>query len=237
MAQFVHLRTHTRLSIGNSTLMVAPPKKAPAEVVAKTIPAMCAAYGMATCALTDTNLMSGCAEFSDVMPSKHLQPIIGVEISLNQHNADPKILRTSSLSKIVLLAQNHDGYLNLCELSRVMYMRGENHHLGPYITFDELESHSGGLICLSGAHTGPIGVAILNKQNELAQAYAKRFMDIFGDRFYIEIQRHGLKDEIKTEPVFLAIARNLNIPIVATNDVCFATRDDYEATDALYCIL
>ncbi len=137
--QFVHLRTHTRLSIGASTLLVAPPKKAPAEIVAKTIPSMCAKYGMTACALTDTNLMSGCAEFSDIMPSKHLQPIIGVEISLNQHNADPKILRNTSLSKIVLLAQNHDGYLNLCELSRVMYMRNENHHLGPYITFDEFE--------------------------------------------------------------------------------------------------
>ncbi len=235
--QFVHLRTHTRLSIGASTLLIAPPKKAPAEIVAKTIPAMCAAYGMTACALTDTNLMSGCAEFSDVMPSKHLQPIIGVEISLNQHNADPKILRENSLSKIVLLAQNHDGYLNLCELSRVMYMRNENHHLGPYITFDELESHSSGVICLSGAHTGPLGMAIINKQDSLARTFAKRFVDIFGDRFYIEIQRHGLDDEIKTEPEFLKIASELNIPIVATNDVCFATPDDYEAADALSCIL
>ena len=237
MGQFVHLHTHTQLSIGNSTLMMSAPKKAPAEIVAKTIPAMCAAYGMDACAMTDTNLMSGCAEFSDVMPSKHLQPIIGVELSLNQHNADPKILRASSLSKIVLLAQNHDGYLNLCELSRIMYMRGENHHLGPYITFAELESHSAGLICLSGAHLGPIGVAILNKQNDLARTYAKRFVDMFGDRFYIEIQRHGLESEIATEPEFLAIARDMNIPIVATNDVCFATPDDYEALDALTCIL
>ena len=162
---FVHLRTHTRLSIGASTLLVAPPKKAPAEVIAKTIPAMCAEYGMSACALTDTNLMSGCAEFSDVMPSKHLQPIIGVEISLNQHTADPKILRASSLSKIVLLAQNHDGYLNLCSLSSVMYMRDEHHHLGPYITFDELEKYNAGIICLSGANTGPMGMAVLNKQD------------------------------------------------------------------------
>lgn len=234
---FVHLRVHTRLSIGQSTLLIAPPKKAPAEIVAKTIPSMCVAYGMTACALTDTNLMSACAEISDVLPSKHLQPIIGVEMSLNHHNADPKILRQSSLSKIVLLAQNHDGYLNLCELSRIMYMRMENYHLGPYITFDELESHSNGVICLSGAHTGPLGMAILNKQNDLARSYAKRMTGIFGDRFYIEIQRHGLDDEINTEPEFLAIAIEQNIPIVATNDVCFATRDDYEAADALSCIL
>ena len=206
-------------------------------MVAKTIPAMCIADGMTACALTDTNLMSGCAEFSDAMPSKHLQPIIGVELSLNHHTADPKILRVSSLSKIVLLAQNHDGYLNLCELSRIMYMREENHHLGPYITLDELQSHANGIICLSGAHDGPLGMAILNKQDALARTYARRFLDIFGDRFYIEIQRHGLENEIKTEPAFLSIAHELNIPIVATNDVCFATKADYEATDALSCIL
>ena len=235
--QFVHLHTHTRLSIGASTLMIQAGKKAPPEIVAKTIPAMCIADGMTACALTDTNLMSGCAEFSDALPAKHIQPIIGVEISLNQHTADPKILRESSLSKIVLLAQNHDGYLNMCELSRIMYMRGENHHLGPYITFDELQSHASGIICLSGAHNGPLGMAILNAQDALARDYAQRFVDIFGDRFYIEIQRHGLENEIKTEPVFLNIARELNIPIVATNDVCFATPDDYEATDALSCIL
>lgn len=206
-------------------------------MVAKTIPAMCIADGMTACALTDTNLMSGCAEFSDAMPSKHLQPIIGVELSLNHHTADPKILRESSLSKIVLLAQNHNGYLNLCELSRIMYMREENHHLGPYITLDELQSHASGIICLSGAHDGPLGMAVLNKQDALARTYARRFLDIFGDRFYIEIQRHGLENEIKTEPAFLSIAHELNIPIVATNDVCFATKADYEATDALSCIL
>lgn len=222
---FIHLRTHSRFSIGASTLKV------------KDIPDLCKALGMPACALTDTNLMSGCAEFSDIMPKNKLQPIIGIEISLNQHNADPKILRANAISKIVLLAQDHDGYLNLCELNRIMYMREDNHHLGPYITFDELESHSNGLICLSGAQTGPIGMALLNAQNDLARTYAKHFLDIFGDRFYIEIQRHGLEDEIKTEPEFLKIAQDLNIPIVATNDVAFAADTDYEAADALSCVL
>jgi DNA polymerase-3 subunit alpha len=223
--QFIHLHTHSRLSIGASTLKV------------KKIPELCVANGMFACALTDTNMMSGCAEFSDVMPGAKLQPIIGVELSFNHHTADPKILRDSSLSKIVLLAQNHDGYLNLCELSRVMYMRADNHHLGPYITFDELAAHSAGVICLSGAHNGPLGMAILNTQNSLAREYAAHFVEIFGDRFYIEIQRHGLDTEIKTEPEFLKIATELNIPIVATNDVCFARDSDYEAADALGCVL
>ena len=225
MQQFVHLRTHSRFSVGASTITI------------KGIPKLCAAADMFACALTDTNLMSGCAEFSDVMPKNKLQPIIGIEITLNQHAADPKILRSHSLSKIVLLAQNHKGYLNLCELNRIMYMRADNHHLGPYVTFDELAGHSEGLICLSGAHLGPIGMAILNAQDAQAKIYAKQLLEIFGDRFYIEIQRHGLENEIKTEPMFLKLAQELNVPIVATNDVCFASDTDYEPADALGCVL
>ena len=234
MPDFVHLRVHSKISVGASTLAVASNKKLG---ILKGIPELCKDNNMFACALTDTNMMSGCAEFSDVMPSNKLQPIIGIEISLNHHNADPKILRQSSLAKIVLLAKHHDGYLNLCELSRIMYMRTTNHHLGPYITLEELKEYKDDLICLSGAHTGPIGMAILNNQNEAAFDIAKQFLDIFGNNFYIEIQRHGLDDEIKTEPHFLQIARDLNIPIVATNDVCFASVADYEATDALSCVL
>ncbi|MCQ2571780.1 MAG: PHP domain-containing protein [Alphaproteobacteria bacterium] len=232
--QFVHLRVHSKVSVGASTLSVG---SNPKIGVLKGIPELCKDNNMFACALTDTNMMSGCAELSDVMPANKLQPIIGVELSLNHHNADPKILRQSSLSKIVLLAKHHQGYLNLCELSYVMYMRQENHHLGPYITMEELEKYKDDLICLSGAHTGPLGMSILNKQTDLATDLAKRFLDIFGNNFYIEIQRHGLADEIKTEPVFLQIARDLNIPIVATNDVCFALPEDYESMDALSCVL
>ena len=234
MPDFVHLRVHSKISVGASTLSVASNKKLG---ILKGIPELCADNNMFACALTDTNMMSGCAEFSDVMPSNKIQPIIGVELSLNHHSADPKILRQSSMSKIVLLAKHHQGYLNLCELSRIMYMRQENHHLGPHITLDELRGYKDDLICLSGAHTGPIGMSILNNQNETAYDFAKQFLDIFGNNFYIEIQRHGLESEIKTEPMFLKIAQDLNIPIVATNDVCFAELKDYEATDALGCVL
>lgn len=234
MPDFVHLRVHSKVSVGASTLSVASNKKLG---ILTGIPELCQNNNMSACALTDTNMMSGCAELSDVMPANKLQPIVGVELSLNHHNADPKILRQSSLSRVVLLAKHHDGYLNLCMLSYIMYMRRENHHLGPYVTIDELKKYSGDLICLSGAHTGPVGMAILNNQNDMALDLSKQFLDIFGNNFYMEIQRHGLDEEIKTEPMFLQIARDLNIPIVATNDVCFATRDDYEATDALSCVL
>ena len=193
---------------------------------------------MPACALTDTNLMSGTAEFSDALPAAGIQPIVGLEISLNHHeSADPKQLRAESLSRIVLLAQNQTGYLNMTALNSMQYMRGEHNHLGPYITWAELADYADGLICLSGAHTGPIGRACLENQDKLAADYAKKFVGIFGDRFYMEIQRHGMDAEIKTEPTFLKLAADLDIPIVATNDVCFAEIDNFEAEDALSCVL
>ncbi|MDR1361535.1 MAG: DNA polymerase III subunit alpha [Rickettsiales bacterium] len=223
---FVHLRTHSKYSVGGGTLGL------------KQIPDLCKAAGQSACALTDINLMSGAAEFSDTAPRAGIQPIIGIEISLNHHSgADPKILRVGSLSRVVLLAQNHTGYLNLCQLSQIMYMRQDLGHLGPHINMEELFAHNAGLICLSGGATGPVGMAILNEQENTAADLARQFAQTFKDRFYLEINRHGLQDEIKTEPAFLKIAADQNIPIVATNNACFAAPEDYEAADALNCVL
>ncbi len=223
--QFVHLRCHTSFSVGQSTLKI------------KKIPELCEKFDMTACAITDNNIMSGTAEFSDVLPKNKLIPIIGIEVSLNHHNADPKTLRTESLSKLVLLATNQRGYENLCSLTKVLYMRGDNHHLGAYVTLPELEELSEGLICLSGGHLGPIGLSLLQRQDETARQLALKLQAIFENRFYMEIQRHGLPAEIQTEPQFLKLALELNIPIVATNDVCFATIENYEAQDILMCIL
>ena len=235
MKDFVHLRVHSRYSVGYGTLLISPNKKEPDRA---SVISFCKDMGMGAVAITDNNLMTGTAELSDAAPANGIQPIIGTTISLNQHaTADPKILRMSELSQIVLLAQNHQGYLNLSLLSEVMYMRQDNWHLGAHITMDELAKHSAGLIYLSGGHTGPIGRAILENQDKLASDLCDKFLSIFGDRFYLELSRFGLPEQIKTEPVFLSLAREKNIPIVATNAVCFARPENYEATDALHCVL
>ena len=232
--QFVHLRVHSKYSIGEGTLYVhANPKKDPDRL---TIVKLCKQYEMPAAALTDTNLMSGTAEFSDAMSGAGIQPIIGICASLNHHDrVDPKILRTEQLSQVILLAQNEQGWNNLCKLNSLMYMRHDNQHLGAFVSIDELAKHSDGLICLSGGHTGPLGKMILQGQN--ADDMARKIHEIFGDRFYIEIMRHGLDEEIKTEPEFLRIAADQQIPIVATNDVCFARPENYESADALACVL
>ncbi|MGI5846110.1 MAG: DNA polymerase III subunit alpha [Alphaproteobacteria bacterium] len=232
--QFVHLRVHTKYSIGEGTLYIdANPKKDPNRI---TIVKLCKQYEMPAVAITDTNLMSGTAEFSDAMSKNRIQPIIGICASLNHHEkVDSKILRIEQLSQIILLAQNEQGWNNLCKLNSLMYMRSDNIHLGAFINISELEKYSAGLICLSGGHTGPLGQMIL--QGQSADEMAQRFKGIFNDRFYIEIQRHGLDEEIKTEPEFLRIAQEQTIPIVATNDVCFARPENYESADALGCVL
>ena len=233
---FIHLRTHSKYSIGEGTLYISTNEEK--DPNRQTIVKLCKKYCMPACALTDTNLMSGTAEFSDMLPANGIQPIIGLEVSLNHHEStDAKQLRTHQLSRLVLLVQNHAGYLNLVALNSLQYMRNDNSYLGPYVTLSELAGYADGIICLSGAHTGPIGHALLENQDGLAADFARRLLGIFDDRFYMEIQRHGLETEIRTEPAFLKLATDMNIPIVATNDVCFAAPESYEAEDALACVL
>ncbi|MDR2268567.1 MAG: DNA polymerase III subunit alpha [Rickettsiales bacterium] len=234
MKSFVHLRVHSQYSVGFGSILISAPKKEPDR---PNVISFCKNYGMSAVAITDNNLMTAAAELSDKAPGAGIQPIIGVSLTLNHHNIDPKILRTEQMSQIVLLVQNHDGYLNLCKLSEIMYMRPDEWHLGAHVSLDELAAHSGGLICLSGGHNGPIGRVVLEKQERLAADLADRFLSIFGDRFYMELSRFGLDEQINTEREFLNLARDKNIPIVATNDVCFAGPENYEATDALHCIL
>jgi len=235
MSEFVHLRVHSQYSVGFGTLFISPSKKEPDRA---SIIGFCKKYNLPAVALTDTNLMTGTAELSDAAPAAGIQPIIGITITLNHHdNADPKILRSDQLSQIVLLAQNREGYLNLCKLSEIMYMRQDNWHLGAHIMLSELGSASSGLICLSGGHGGPIGRALLENQERFAADLTDKLVEIFQDRFYMELSRFGLAEQIKTEPAFLRLAREKNVPLVATNDVCFAGPENYEAADALHCIL
>ena len=106
----------------------------------------------------------------------------------------------------------------------------------PHIEIERLEAHGAGLIALTGGPDGPIDKALREGQKEVAFERLKVLEKIFGDRLYVEIQRHGLKHEIEAEPTLLDLAYARALPIVATNEVYFASPDDYEAHDALLCI-
>lgn len=211
-ATFIHLHVHSAYSLAEGAIPV------------KTLVKKCAAMGMPAVAITDSSNLFGAMEFSLEASKAGLQPIIGARILVgdDEHH-------------LVLLVQSKQGYLNLCELLTQSYVTSDGQSK-PRLSWDGIRKHAEGLICLSGAVKGPIGQALLAKQNDLAIQRAKDLKDIYGDRFYIELQRHDTLDEHQIEDAMIDIAYAENIPLVATNDCYYPSADFYRAHDALLCI-
>jgi len=224
LADFVHLRVHTAYSLTEGA------------VRAKDLTALCEKHRMPAVGITDTNNMFGAMEFSGSLSGAGVQPIIGCQITVAlDENAEDGPAKDALTGNIVLLAQNRDGYGNILRLLRIAYMDSENAH-EPMITIADLEEAAGDVIVLSGGPNGPIGRMMQNRGQDQAATLAKRLRDAYGDRFYIEVMRHGMPEEAATEPGFLDIAYKLDIPLVATNEVFYPDADMYEAHDALICI-
>jgi len=168
---------------------------------------------MPAIAVTDTNNMFGALEFSMAAAEKGVQPIVGCQVEVGEAG-----------QSVVLLAQNQAGYMNLSKIISDAYMDVEAQVVAT--TFDEVAACSDNLICLSGGQTKGF-----REEKDLL-----RLKEIFADRFYIELQRHGLKEEELHEEALIDIAYAHDIPLVATNDVYFASPDMHEAHDALLCI-
>ena len=221
---FVHLHLHSAYSLLEGAITI------------KKLQELCSENNMPAVAITDTGNMFAALEFSEVLANSGIQPILGCQINLKYNLENENLLP----SPIVLLAKNEAGYKNLMKLSTISYL--EHDPNDPYIDLKDLESYGEGLICLSGGVDGPFGQLLLQSSNISIEPLTDKFLDIFGNRFYLEIQRHPSQtdfrtlDEGKTEPKFLEMALKKNIPIVATNDVYFPKPDMYEAHDALLCI-
>ncbi|MCF3972513.1 DNA polymerase III subunit alpha [Paracoccus sp. EGI L200073] len=216
--RFIHLRTHSEHSLLEGAIPVGK------------LPGLAADGGMPAVALTDTNVMFAALEFSVKAVEKGVQPIVGCQITLAAEATGP----------VVLLAQNHEGWLNLMALSSCLYLR-EGGAL-PHASLDELCDHAEGLICLTGGATGPVGLLIAQGQTDKARALAERLAVAFPTRLYIELQRHPgengqlMPAEAASEAGLIDLAYARELPLVATNDVYFPKPDLYEAHDALICI-
>ena len=224
---FVHLRTHTAYSLSEGALQI------------KTLAGLAKDAKMPAVAITDTGNLFGALEFSDAMAEKGIQPIIGCTLKVDLvEQKEGGLKQTGGLRRIpalAFLAKDEQGYHNLMKLSSQAYLSGPDnaeHH----VTWDFLSAHSKGLICLTGGPDGPVNDALLAGQGTLAAEQITRLKDLFGDRLYIELQRHGLPSERDTEPGLIELAYRLEVPLVATNDAYFAKADDYAAHDALICI-
>ena len=135
----------------------------------------------------------------------------------------------------MLLCQDRQGYLNLCELLSRAYQEGQHHGM-PYVRQDWVAEYAEGLIALSAGREGDIGQAILTDHPNRAQATGRDWAGLFPDRFYIELQRTGRDQEQQYETVALNIAASLGLPVVASNDVRFLDKADFRAHEARVCI-
>jgi DNA polymerase-3 subunit alpha len=209
---FVHLHTHSAYSLAEGAIKI------------KDLLRLCQNENMPAVAVTDTGNLFGALEFAGAAAKAGIQPIIGCQIQLGVEG-----------HQIVLLAQSDAGYRNLCALVSKAHLEVDPPAL-PHIEWDDLNDLSGGLICLSGGLKGPISQYLLHNQDKPAEDALKRLKKNFGDRLYIELQRHDWADENRVEEALLDLAYKHNIPLVATNDCYFAARKMYEAHDALLCI-
>jgi DNA polymerase III subunit alpha len=215
---FVHLRLHTEFSIVDSTCRIDDVVEAAAE---DQQPAL---------AITDLSNLFGAIKFYKAARSKGVQPILGAEIFLEGLGVDPL-----ALSRVMVLVQSSQGYLNLSELLARAWTQNMVKN-NAVIKLAWLQELSEGLILLSGAQAGPVGQALMQGDTSRAAEIALQFASIFTHRFYLELQRAGRPEDNAHVVATVKLASRLSLPVVATHPVQFLTEDDYESHEARVCI-
>lgn len=221
MRNFVHLHVHTQYSLLDGAARIP-------ELVARA-----KEFGMPALAITDHGAMYGVIDFYKECKKQGIKPILGMEAYVAPHSRMEREGGRDS-AHLVLLCKNETGYKNLIKLSSSAFVDG--FYYKPRIDYDFLASHAEGLICLSACLAGDIPQALLNGQEEKARALANRLFGMFGEDFYIELQNHGMPEQLEVLPRLVTLAKELGIKTVATNDVHYVERSDAEAQDVLLCI-
>ncbi len=215
---FVHLRLHTEFSVVDGTNRI---DEVVQSAVADRQPAL---------AITDLSNLFGAIKFYKQARGKGLKPIIGAEVFLEGMGSDPL-----ALSRVLLLVQNTEGYLNLSELLARAYTQNVQRNQA-VLRLDWLRECHAGLLMLAGAQAGPVGQALTQGDTARAADLALQLASIFPHRFYIELQRAQRPDDEAHVAAAVQLAARLKLPVVATHPVQFATPEDYEAHEARVCI-
>ena len=224
---FVHLRVHSAYSLLEGAL---PLKRLAELAVADEMPAL---------GLCDTGNLFGALEFSETMAAAGVQPIVGCQLAVDFAD-DLDIGRRhrpggAQLADLVLLAADETGYQNLVQLVSRSFIDTDPGSV-PQVLIGDLADRADGLIALTGGAKGPIDQAVLAGHEGPANKRLLRLASAFDSRLYVELQRHGLPEEVAAEPALIDLAYRHGIPLVATNEPFFPAPDDYEAHDALICI-
>jgi DNA polymerase-3 subunit alpha len=227
--RYVHLRVHSAYSLSEGALPI------------KELVKLCQKDNIPAIALTDTNNLFGSLEFSLAAAGAGIQPIIGCQLSFQPVCEMVQPGKGASAKtppeQLLLYAKNETGYYNLLKLvSRAYLNPPDGAGAGPLLSYDILADHAEGLIALTGSIHGAVGRYLLSGKKDEAEAFLLWLSKLFSQRLYVELQRHKLPDEIRTEPDFIALAQKHDLPLVATNDAYFAAKEKYEAHDALLCV-
>ncbi len=222
-AGFTHLHVHSQYSLLDGAIRLP-------DMLAK-----CKEYGMDSVAITDHGAMYGALEFYLKAKAKGIKPIVGCEFYIapgNRRKKDPN--GPTKAFHVVLLAMNYTGYKNLMKLAGIAQFEG--FYSKPRIDLKVLRRHNEGLICLSACLHGEIPWFAVHKGKEAAQKRAKEYQDIFGDRFYFELQENGIPEQSTVNKTLKSLSQEMGIKLVATNDCHYLNREDAHAHEVLLCI-
>ncbi len=223
MSKFVHLHIHSEFSLLDGANRI------------KDLPVRAKELGMEAIAITDHGAMYGAIDFYKACKKEGIKPIIGCEVYVaprSRFDKEPNI--DNRYNHLILLAKNQQGYQNLSKLVSIGFVDG--YYYKPRIDLEVLEKYHEGLICLSACLAGSVNQALLNGNNEKAEEIALWHKKVFGEDYYIEIQNNGIKEQVLANQKLIALARKLEIPLVATNDAHYLKREDAYNHEVLLCI-
>ncbi|MBY0383610.1 DNA polymerase III subunit alpha, partial [bacterium] len=220
---FVHLHVHSQYSLLEATCL---PKK---------IAERAKSFAMPAVAMTDNGNLFGAIEFYFACKDASVKPLIGMDAYLAPQSRKTKGADGKPNStRLVLLAQSYKGYQNLCRLSSIGYQEG--FYYKPRIDYEVLKEYGEDLIALSGGIYGDVAQAFLKVGADVAMDKIKQLKEIFGDRFYLELNRTRVPDWEKLNPFLLQAGRDLDVHCVATNDVHYLNKEDQLPQEVLICI-
>ena len=218
---FTHLHVHTEYSLLDGAARI------------KELVKQAKALGMESLAITDHGNMYGVIEFYKTCTKEGIKPLIGMEAYVAPKSISDKTGMREN-AHLILLAKNEQGYRNLIKLSSIAFVDG--FYYRPRIDHQLLEKYHEGLICLSACLAGEIPQLLLMNNYGEAKKLASWYKELFGEDYYIELQNHGLPEQLIVLPRLNELAKELNIKTVATNDIHYVNKSDAEAQDVMLCI-
>ena len=189
---------------------------------------------MPAVAITDHGVMYGALDLYLEAKEAGIKPIIGCEFYVHNGDITEKDPNNNPRYHLILLAKNNEGYMNLVKLASDAACKG--FYMKPRINFELLKERHEGIICCSACLGGEVLQNLLKGDYEEAKAVAKRYKDLFGDDYYIELQDHGLEEQKRTNPDLIKLAKELDIKMIITNDSHYLRKEDADWHDTLLCM-